>query len=295
MKKILLAGITMLSYFITIAQTDTSTTIKHDTIAPGNKGDTVFVGNFIIIRNGKEKDTNHDSVPPRRENYTIINIPGRRSYEGGRSNRLITTNYLIFDLGFANYNDKTDYSAPQTAVFAEPGIVKHDLKLITGKSSNVNIWLFMQKLNIAKHVLNLKYGLGLNMYNYRYNSNISFQENSPFVVIDTIDFSKNKLYAGYATVPLMINVNPWPNRRHSFNFSAGVSAGYRIGTHSKQISDERGKVKNHDDFDLNDWLFAYVAEVGLGPVRVYGSYSMNTLFEDAKHYPYTIGLRFSNW
>ncbi|MEO8712912.1 MAG: outer membrane beta-barrel protein, partial [Parafilimonas sp.] len=223
-----------------------------------------------------------------------INLPHRQSYEASKK-RNISTNYLIFDLGFANYNDKTDYSASQTANFAEPGLEKHDLKLIAGKSSNVNIWLFMQKLNITDHVLNLKYGLGLNMYNYRYNSNISFQDKAPYVIQDSIDFSKNKLYVGYATIPLMININPTPNRHHGINFSAGVSAGYRIGTHSKQISDERGKVKNHDDFDLRSWMVAYVAEIGLGPVRIYGSYSMNTLFEDAKQYPYTIGFRFSNW
>jgi hypothetical protein len=286
MKRILLAGIIMLSSLITIAQTDTS--------GADNKTDTVFVGNFIIIRNGKEKNTNHDSLAPRRENYTIINLPHRQSYEA-RKKRNISTNYLIFDLGFANYNDKTDYSAPQTADFVQAGLGKQDLKLITGKSSNVNIWLFMQKLNVADHVLNLKYGLGLNMYNYRYNSNISFRETSPYVIQDSVDFSKNKLYVGYATIPLMLNINPTPYRRHGFNFSAGVSAGYRIGTHSKQISDERGKVKDHDDFNLDSWMFAYIAEIGLGPVRVYGSYSMNTLFESAKQYPYTVGLRFSNW
>lgn len=287
MKRILLAGIIMLSSLVTFAQTDTTT-------KPSTE-DTVFVGNFIIIRNNKDRNTYNDSLPPRREDYTIINIPKGRTYVNARPNRLISTNYLIFDLGFANYNDKTVYGSPEAADFAAPGIDKKDLKLITGKSSNVNIWLFMQRLNVTKHVLNLKYGLGLNMYNYRYNSNISFQEQAPYVIMDTVDFSKNKLYAGYATVPFMLNINPFPHRRHGLNFSAGVSAGYRIFTHSKQISDERGKIKNHDAFDLNDWMFAYVAEVGLGPVRIYGSYSINTLFEDAKHYPYTVGLRFSNW
>jgi hypothetical protein len=285
MKRILLAGITMLSSLITIAQTDT--TVK------GNKEDTVFVGNFIIIRNNKDRNTNHDSLPPRREDYTIINIPGHIYHHGDGGNKNISTNYLIFDLGFVNYNDKTDYS--NATEFAAPGIEKNDLKLITGKSSNVNIWIFMQRLNISKHVINLKYGLGFNMYNYRYNSNISFQEDSPFVTMDTVDFSKNKLYAGYATVPLMININPSPMHRNGFNFSLGVSAGYRMNTHTKQISDERGKVKNHDNFDLDPWLLAYVAEIGLGPIRVYGSYDINPLFQSAKHYPYTIGLRFSNW
>ena len=149
--RILLAGIIMLSSFITIAQTDTT--------GKENKEDTVYVGNFIIIRNGKEKNTYNDSLPPKRENYTIITIPGMHEYKEWRSEgrkKNVSTNYLIFDLGFLNYNDRTDYNDPQTAIFAAPGIDKHDMKLITSKSSNVNIWLFMQKLNISKHVFNLK-------------------------------------------------------------------------------------------------------------------------------------------
>ena len=280
----------MLSSLVTIAQTDTTGT--------GKKEDTVRVGNFIIIKNKKEGNTYNDSLPPNRDHYTIINIPGVHKYEEWRdeeNGRNVSTNYLIFDLGFLNYNDRTDYSDPATRVFAEPGIDKHDMKLITGKSSNVNIWIFMQKLNLSKHVLNLKYGLGFCMYNYRYSSNITFQDSAPFVRMDTLDFSKNKLYAAYATVPLMLNITPKPNNRHAFNFSLGVSAGYRMNTHTKQISDKYGKVKNHNGFDLDPWLLSYVGEIGMGPLRIYGSYNINTLFQDAKHYPYTVGLRFSNW
>jgi hypothetical protein len=286
MKRILLAGITMLSSLYTMAQTDTTGT--------GSKEDTVRVGNFIIIKNKSEGNTHYDSIPPNSDNYTIV-IPGKHAYDEWRDHersKNVSTNYLIFDLGFLNYNDQTDYS---NASFAAPGITKQDMKLITVKSSNVNIWIFMQRLNLSKHKINLKYGLGYNMYNYRYSSNISFKENSPFVTMDTLDFSKNKLYMAYATVPLMINFTPHPERRQGFNFSIGAEAGYRMNTHTKQISDERGKVKNHDDFDIDPWLLAYTAEIGIGPIRVYGTYGINTLFQDAKHYPYTVGLRFSNW
>jgi hypothetical protein len=145
--------------------------------------------------------------------------------------------------------------------------------------------------------LNLKYGLGVNMFNYRYSSNVSFRNTAPYIYEqDTIDFSKNKLYVWYAAIPLMINVNPWPEKRRGFNFSMGVSAGYKLGSHTKQISDEFGKVKDHEDFSLANWQLAYVAEMGLGPIRVYGSYSFTTLYDEGiKQYPYTIGLRFSNW
>jgi len=288
MKRIFLAGMIVLSSLITKAQTDTT----HSE----NNTDTVHVGNFIIIRNNKERNTYNDSLSPRGEDYSIINLK-RHRYDDRRVMRNnITTNWFIFDLGFGNYNDKTDYSSPQTTSFIHDGLQKEDLKLKTGKSSNVNIWLFMQRLNVVSHVVNLKYGLGLEMYNFRYKNNISYNENPPYIFRDTVDFSKDKLYVGYVTIPFMINLNPTPHRSDGFNVSFGMSAGYRIGSHTKQISDEHGKVKNHGDYDLNQWHIAYVAELGMGPVHLYGSYSVNSLFDNAvKQYPYAIGVRFSNW
>ena len=92
---------------------------------------------------------------------------------------------------------------------------------------------------------------------------------------------------------MMVNINPWPNKK-LFSISFGASVGYLLGSRTKQVSDMRGKQKTHDDFDLNKWRFAYVGELGLGPVRLYGSYSINPLHEhDLKQYPYAIGLRIS--
>src|SRR5690348_7952209 len=199
MKKIILSGIIMLCCLAGFSQADT-------TGNGNNSGDTVHVGNFIIIRNHKEGNTNYDSMPPRRGNYTIINIPRRKEYkpEDSRRHKTISTNYLIFDLGFANYNDKTNYSSPEAQDFLHANggspFQKSDLKLITGKSSNVNIWLFQQKLNVAARVLNLKYGLGLEMFNFRYKNDISYNNNPDYIFRDSIDFSKNKLYVGYATI-----------------------------------------------------------------------------------------------
>lgn len=293
MKRLLLSAIIIFCSIITKAQTDTTGT--------GNNGDTVHVGNFIIIRNHREGNTNYDSVPPRRDNFSILRISRDRYKEQKQlPNRTITTNYFVFDLGFANYHDKTDYSSQDAQSFLHapvggPAFQKNDLKLITGKSSNVNIWLFMQKLNVEKRVVNFKYALGLEMFNLRYKNNISYNANPAYIYRDTIDFSKNKLFVSYLTVPFMLNLNATPNKKDGFSISAGVSAGYRIGSHTKQKSDELGKVKDHNDFDLAPWRFAYVAELGLGPVRLYGSYSIKSMFDHSlNQYPYTIGLRFSN-
>lgn len=269
-----------------------------DTTKP-KESDTVKVGGFIIIKKAKPRD-NYDSS--KASHYSIDITIGNESnnynsYKGHGS--LITTNWLIFDLGFANWRDKTIYGSPEANSYLHanggPDFTSSDLAIKT-KSSNVNIWFFMQKLNITNHVLNLKYGLGLEMYNYFYESDITYNKNPAYIYRDTVLFSKNKLAADYITVPLMINVSPFTNKRQGLSFSLGVSAGYLYNSRNKQKSDERGKQKKHGSFDLDPWRVAYVAEVGLGPVRLYGSYSINPLHQyGVKQYPYTVGLRFSNW
>src|ERR1700681_1095775 len=55
----------------------------------------------------------------------------------------ISTNWLILDLGFANYNDKTNYGGATAQAFA-PGSKEYWFSLKNSKSVDVNIWLFMQ-------------------------------------------------------------------------------------------------------------------------------------------------------
>ena len=271
------------------AQTDSST----------NNTDTVKVGNFIIIKKNKG---NTISAPKenRRNNSYELRVERRT-----RKKSNISTNWWIMDLGFANMRDNTDYASAQAGGYfktlrpADGAVTQNSYKLINGKSSNVNIWFFMQKLNLVNHVVNLKYGLGLEMYNYRFDTRLSFRKDpQPYVFNDSIPFTKNKLYVEYLTVPIMLNFNTTPDSRRGFSFSAGVSAGYLTNSRNKQISGERGKEKIKGDFNFEPWRVAAIGELGLGPVRLYGSYSLNRLQKEltrVEQYPYTVGIRFSNW
>jgi hypothetical protein len=263
--------------------------------------DTIKAGNFVIIKKAKTKGTNDQDG---KEGNGGFKFSFNTNKEKTKKN--ISTNWFILDLGFANYKDKTDYTAAQAGNYlktlnvAAGNVTKESLKLIPGKSSNVNLWFFMQKVNLSKHVINLKYGLGLEMYNFRFDRNVSYRKNpDPFIFNDTISFSKNKLYAGYITIPLMLNFDFTPsNMKRLFTVSAGISAGYLVSSKNKQISDVRGKIKYKGDFDLQPFRLAAVGEVGLGPVRLYGSYSLNALHDKNTkmlQYPYVIGVRFSNW
>ena len=269
--------------------------------------DTIRIGNMIII---KKRNSGNDSTTSSKE--IIINRGSKRPKKP-LSN--ISTNWFIVDLGFTNFNDKTNYASATANNFLvnKPGtgfpLGESDFKLKASKSVNLNIWFFMQRLNLAKHHINLKYGLGLELNNYRFRSNISFKEpgfspystttaiQNAYVIRDSINFSKDKLAADYITVPLMLNFcsNPGDHNK-GISISAGISAGYLYSQRNKQVSKERGNLKNKGDYDMEQFKFSYIAELGLGPVRLYGSYTPESIFTKGLDLrPYSVGIRLSNW
>ena len=247
--------------------------------------DTIRIGGMIIVRKAgsKDKEVTKDGE------YKMKNRRGNKP-----SN--LTTNWWIFDLGFSSFNDESDYTSAALNGFVAPGINKDDFKLRTGKSKNVNVWFFMQKLNIAKHVLNLKYGLGLELNNYSFeNTKLAFAKNPTFISEGADDFKKVKLAADYVTVPIMLNINFTPNRSKGFGISGGISAGYLYSARFKtKMNDDVTKIKS--DFDLERFKLSYIGEIALGPVRLYGSYAMKNMWEKGLDMtPYNFGFRFSNW
>ncbi|MEP6582838.1 MAG: outer membrane beta-barrel protein [Ginsengibacter sp.] len=292
MKKTALAFIAILFTIHSFAQDDSMVVRKQN--------DTIRIGGMIILRKG---DTSHTK-------RVTVTIGNRRK----QKNSNISTASFIVDLGFANWTDKTNYAlaTADNYIVNRPGsapLGDNDFKLKTIKSVNVNIWFFMQRLNLIKHYVNLKYGLGIELNNYRFKPSLTLNEggNNPynalqniphtFIFRDSISFSKDKLAADYVTIPFMLNFKTNPNSSSKgLSLSAGVSAGYLYSSRNKQKSDERGKQKNRGDYDLEKWKFSYIAELGLGPAHLYGSYSPNSIFKKGFNFiPYNIGIRLSNW
>jgi hypothetical protein len=271
---------------------------KDSSVANTSKRDTIRIGSILIIKTRKGSKT--DSV-------SVFN-----DYSNVKRNKKISTNYFILDLGFANWDDQTNYATAGSSIVNRPGtpaFSAEDMKLRGGNSANVNLWLFMQKISLSKSNINLKYGLGVEWNNYSFRSTVSFKEggllpngtglstNAPFIFRDSISLSKNKLNLKYITVPLMLNFAA--NKQKGMprlSASIGISAGYLIRERNKQNSSEKGKQDNQGDYDLQRFKFSYIAEVGLGSVRLYGSYSPKSLFEKGLDIrPYAFGIRFSNW
>lgn len=252
------------------AQTDSTQT----------SADTIRVGGMIIIRRSGPGDTSKTET---------VSVISRHRRSG------VATNWFIVDLGFANISDRTNYTSAGAQAFA-PGFNKEGLDLRTGKSVNVNIWVFMQRLKLVQQVVGLKYGIGLELNNYRFeDKRVFLQENPTRIILDENlrNIKKNKLAVDYVTVPVMLNFNLTPNRDKDFGFAAGVSGGYLYSARQKFKND--GDIdKNHDNYDLRKFKLAYIGELNLGPVKLYGSVATKSMWERGlDQSPYALGIRLS--
>ncbi|MCG2613904.1 PorT family protein [Terrimonas sp. NA20] len=290
MKRIFTLCIALCTMATAFSQTDSTTRTTTDTSGKKNP-DTIRIGGMVIIR--EQGGGGGDTVKSKRNRNFNVNVRlGRRNYDKPAN---ISTNWWIVDLGFSNYNDNTDYAGAAAQSFA-PGSNEDWFKLRPFKSRNVNIWVLTQRINLAKHIVNLKYGIGIELNNYFFeDKSIRFNKNPTLVDQSYSGLTKNKLAADYLTMPVMLNFNFTPNKSRAYGFSAGVSAGYLYSARQKVKLD--GDVdKTKGNFDLRKWKLSYVGEVSLGVVKLYGSYAFKSMFEKGLDMtPYNFGFRFSNF
>src|ERR1700740_1768623 len=105
MNRLLLLAIGLCLALSGMAQNDTT---KHSIDTAGHPGDTLRVGNMLIIRNGK----------PDREDPEYVPIRKRHNWSDRPSK--VSTDWVIVDLGIAYFNDQTNYSSAAAQKFA-PG------------------------------------------------------------------------------------------------------------------------------------------------------------------------------
>lgn len=271
--------------------------------AQENQSDTIRVGGMIII---KKKDENGHVKPEiklkKNEEENETEEPNNtEDKKDKKKNKNITTNWWVMDFGLSQFNDLTDYNSAAvqnpSGGFA-PGATKDWFKLRNGKSINVNFWFFMKKINLISHVANFKYGLGLELNNYRFSNPVLFQTNPTkvaYIPSSVNSFSKNKLAADYLTLPAMLNLNLTPNTKKGLAISAGMSIGYLYNSRQKTVSSANGKQKNHDSFELEPWKISYIGEIKMGGIKLYGSLATKSMFSKGLDMvPYNVGFRFSN-
>jgi hypothetical protein len=221
----------------------------------------------------------------------------------------------MLDLGINSLVDHTSYPEPSAASVVGAGPnnflmvdAAHNnadlFSLRQSKSINVNIYPIMLRMGLyhsPRQDVTLATGIGFQLYNFRFTKPVTYHADpSPYVALDTVAFSKNKLAFNYLTVPLMLNAKtrlgtPATGKNALWLvYGAGVSGGYLLSSWTKQISDERGKEKNHDPFNFNKTNLCVNGELGLdGYFRLYASYQLTALHDGyLDQHPFCIGIRF---
>jgi hypothetical protein len=318
-QKIILPFLLLGTTLISNAQSDTTQVLgtKKDTTVNRSKNDTIQIGSILIVKKEEAEKPVFKSVikigdltygsPKDGENGWFKGDLKKTRIEisaAPKKIKNIETNWWIFDLGFTNFIDKSPnlmwLAANPNDLPYGPVMSPENFSLNNKKSTNINVWVITQKLNIYQHKINLKYGLGLEMFNFRFDKPISFREDiTNNVKYDVVSFTKNKLLVRYLTVPVQINFSPNPTNKNAFYASIGMSAGYLWNAKNKQISAERGKEKYRGNFNLNDWRIATIGELGIGSLRLYGSFTNSNLFNKNQSsidmQPFAVGIRFSKF
>ena len=173
------------------------------------------------------------------------------------------------------------------------------------KSTNININIFEYSLPIVKEHVNLVTGLGYEINNYRFNKNYvlnSDQDKISATKVDTMNFKKNKLSDSWVNVPLLIQFDTRKlHKKSTLHFSAGVTGGIRVNSHTKQVYDYKGKTykpKSHDDF--NQTLFKYDAmvRIGYGKLDLFATYQLSSMFKSNQGpdiRPFTVGVTLASF
>ena len=169
-----------------------------------NEGKYLYIGTGGVVVSDHKKDTVQESI--------------------------FGVQYGMIDFGFNMFDDKTNYNSSAAQSFLHTDAANKNTNLFSlnqSKSININIYPVMFKyrlLNNPAQKICLVTGLGLQLYNFRFNKSISYVNNSTsYVIMDTVGFKKNKLAFDYLNVPLEILLKSRLTKKHSFVYGFGIT------------------------------------------------------------------------
>jgi len=201
------------------------------------------------------------------------------------------TNWSGIDLGLNGFADtkgdlKLDDSREQLQV-----------ELARSRTLSINFW--EEKLRLVDDYVGITTGAGIEWNSYKLKNDYILSATSDTLVafIDSSrSVSKNKFRTTYINVPLLLEFNTSLKREKSLHLAAGVIGGLNVGTMFKQkykIDDNRSRVKEKNDFNVNPFKLAATVRIGYGDFNLFATYNIIELFEPGKGpeiYPFSAGI-----
>ncbi len=186
--------------------------------------------------------------------------------------------FWALDLGFNNYLENGQFPDAEGAPYG----------LRPWGSRFVAFGIHQRtRLGKDKSPLSIQMGLEIDWFNFMFEDNNYLVEGENGVEFRDyeVDFDeslqKSKLAVSYLTIPITLNFR-FKNRRgkRTFNMGFGGYGGYRIGGRTKVKLSNDDKVKNQDNFFLNNWRYGVEAQAGYRNFLLFFKYDLNPLFND---------------
>ena len=234
------------------------------------------------------------------ESSDSVGVKTKHSERQGK----FSSNFALMDLGVNLIIDNTNYADPLVQNYLHVPASERTKSLFdlnTGKSVNVNIYPWMIKycaLKTPHQKIYISTGIGLQLYNFRYEEYLLYSKNPAGVSLDTVTtYKKDKLALEYLNVPLMATFKTRLGKHHWMVYGAGISEGFRLSSWNKTVSGQYGKVKTHGSFDLADFNTCVNFEIGIeGAIRFVASYQLTSLYGSGTgldQHPISFGFRLS--
>lgn len=262
------------------------------------QNDTIKIGQLLISKPESKSNLSWEQIIKNKDlNGLKVNFK-----KSNNNFKQLETSWFAFDLALVNYLDETKYAENKSLsnpAIGEP-LSKFKMQLNNGKSTNINIWVVQQKYRLKNPAFYLKYGLGLEMFNFRYEYGINFRKNeSMFIYLNDESYQKNKLFTSYLSAPVQFGYDFKLKNDKILGISGGLVTGYLFKSYNKQINRELGKEKYKSNFSLRDMRLAGVFEIRIDKLKFFGTASLQNMLvkmnTNQSLYPYSFGLRFSKF
>jgi hypothetical protein len=262
------------------------------------QNDTIKIGQLLISKPESKSNLSWEQIIKNKDlNGLKVNFK-----KSNNNFKQLETSWFSFDLALVNYLDETKYAENKSLsnpAIGEP-LSKFKMQLNNGKSTNINIWVVQQKYRLKNPAFYLKYGLGLEMFNFRYEYGINFRKNeSMFIYLSDESYQKNKLFTSYLSAPVQFGYDFKLKNDKILGISGGLVTGYLFKSYNKQINRELGKEKYKSNFSLRDMRLAGIFEIRIDKLKFFGTASLQNMLDkmntNQSLYPYSFGLRFSKF
>ena len=196
-----------------------------------------------------------------------------RKMEAGNARFVGGITFTRLDIGFAKLVDNGSFSLSPANDF---------LDYKPWKTSTLSFDVLQMGYRFNNHFKVYLAG-GFDWTHIRLDKDITFQKNTPRLedyVVEPIEFSKNRFSSSYVHFPLNFEFRTKENYMGKrVRVVVGPEIGFLLGGKVKQVSSERGKVKEKDNYHFTPFRYGAAVRVGYGGLGVFAKYYASDTFE----------------